>query len=652
MFVGKKVIRILNILFISLSGFVSTGLSAAEFSLSDYGQLPKLRAVSLSPNASKYAYLSTDSGQQTFFVVDTKTGKVLTGARLGDLKARDVYFITENYVIFTASETTQVFGYRGKFESSASFVMDLSSKKVKGLLNKTTSLYPAQAGLGKIVGFKASDNIVYMPAYSKSPSSLEPPYDLYRVTLNRGLGKVYKSGNSSTIDWFLDKDGKLLAREDYNDKRQEHKIFSYISGKRKLVYEASASQLSIAIEAISADEKSLLFRSDNRIQSLSLEDGSINDSVYNSDIEGAQVEFLKTDLNRKLLSVVYSGLEPFEVLADARLEKVYSALRANLAGSRVSLADVDEGGKNLVIRVSGNQTSGAYLMYNTETGVTSSLGKEYPNVMQSDIGQISSYYFDARDGLSIPSVLTWPTGVAKDSKQKLPLVVLPHGGPASYDSVEFDWWAQFLARKGYLVLQPNFRGSSGFGSSHLRAGDREWGQAMQKDVSDGVLALVEAGYADPERVCIMGASYGGYSALAGAAFSPELYRCVVSVAGVSDLPKMLYDSRSEFGSDHWVNRYWKDTIGDLKDEREMLSQVSPAKYAEKIKVPVLLIHGKDDTVVPLRQSTIMQKALRKAGNQSELVKLKGEDHWLSKGETRMSMLEAIDQFLNKHNPAK
>ena len=173
---------------------------------------------------------------------------------------------------------------------------------------------------------------------------------------------------------------------------------------------------------------------------------------------------------------------------------------------------------------------------------------------------------------------------------------------------------------------------------------------MQTDVDDGVHALVESGYADPERVCIMGASYGGYSALAGGAYSGDLYRCVVSVAGVSDVIRMIVDERYLSGN-HWVVDYWKNLIGDSRKVRERLREISPYFAADKFTAPVLLIHGKDDTVVPINQSKRMHTALKKAGKDSKMVTLKGEDHWLSGSGTRMAMLREITSFLNQHNPS-
>jgi dipeptidyl aminopeptidase/acylaminoacyl peptidase len=149
----------------------------------------------------------------------------------------------------------------------------------------------------------------------------------------------------------------------------------------------------------------------------------------------------------------------------------------------------------------------------------------------------------------------------------------------------------------------------------------------------------------------MGASYGGYSALAGGAFSPELYRCVISIAGVSDLPRMLKSAKFKFGSNHWVVGYWEKIIGDSDKEREKLKSISPINSVDKFKAPVLLVHGKDDTIVPIRQSSLMHKALKTAGKDVEFITLKGEDHWLSGSETRLALIKAINEFLDTHNPA-
>jgi dipeptidyl aminopeptidase/acylaminoacyl peptidase len=223
------------------------------------------------------------------------------------------------------------------------------------------------------------------------------------------------------------------------------------------------------------------------------------------------------------------------------------------------------------------------------------------------------------------------------------MVVLPHGGPEAHDDYEFDWWAQFLASRGYAVLQPQFRGSSGFGDEYRRAGYGQWGGLMQDDVTDGVNAMIAQKIADPKRICIVGASYGGYAALAGAAFTPDLYKCAVSISGVSDLPVMLGATKIRGGDESNALAYWRDSIGSPTDKAVI--DRSPARAADRIKVPVLLIHGLDDTVVPIAQSELMAGALENAKKKYTFVKVKGEDHWMSNSESRQQIMKELEKFL-------
>ncbi|MBU4569297.1 MAG: prolyl oligopeptidase family serine peptidase, partial [Alphaproteobacteria bacterium] len=187
-----------------------------------------------------------------------------------------------------------------------------------------------------------------------------------------------------------------------------------------------------------------------------------------------------------------------------------------------------------------------------------------------------------------------------------------------------------------------------YGKAFLQAGDGEWGRKMQDDVTDGVKALVDDGFADPSRICIVGASYGGYSALAGGAFTPDLYACIVAIAPVSDLAQMIASVGNSKGHKAWSVFYWKRVIGDPSTESDRINSVSPARQASAFKAPVLLVHGKDDTVVSIQQSETMDAALRSAGKSVEFVRLAGEDHWLSDGPTRIATLQAVSDFVERH----
>jgi dipeptidyl aminopeptidase/acylaminoacyl peptidase len=241
-------------------------------------------------------------------------------------------------------------------------------------------------------------------------------------------------------------------------------------------------------------------------------------------------------------------------------------------------------------------------------------------------------------------ILTLPPG--REAKN-LPVILFPHGGPNARDEAEFDWWAQAFASRGYAVFQPNFRGSTGRSAVFRLAGNGEWGRKMQTDISDGLAELVRQGIVDPTRACIMGASYGGYAALAGVTLQHGLYRCSVAVAPVSDLKDFDATRYRESGDNKMVRSSWRELLGDPKN----FNEVSPRRHAAQADAPVLLIHGKDDTVVNFSQSQAMADALKDAGRPYEMVVLRQEDHWLSRSETRKQMLEAAMAFVQRYNPA-
>ncbi len=215
--------------------------------------------------------------------------------------------------------------------------------------------------------------------------------------------------------------------------------------------------------------------------------------------------------------------------------------------------------------------------------------------------------------------------------------------------MDFNWWAQFMANRGYAVLQPNHRGSSGYGANFAAAGFHQWGLKMQDDITDGVKKLIADGIADPKRICIVGASYGGYAALAGATFSPNLYACAVSFAGISDLPMLLDDAEDEFGVHSSMMSYLNSRVGNERDDIARLKATSPALHAEQVRCPILLMHGASDFTVRIDQSKEMYDRLRSAGKPVEFIRFEGdEDHYFERAETRIRMLTEIEKFLAKY----
>ena len=247
--------------------------------------------------------------------------------------------------------------------------------------------------------------------------------------------------------------------------------------------------------------------------------------------------------------------------------------------------------------------------------------------------------YRARDGLEIEGVLTMPRGRAE---KNLPFIVMPHGGPWGHNGLTYDYWAQFLAERGYAVLQPNFRGSTGYGDKFLKAGQGQLGFAMQDDVSDGVLWAVAEGIADAKRVCIVGASYGGYAAMWGIAKDPDQYRCAVSINGVSNLRREVND----FGGTLRERLYrdqWQKMTPDF-------AAVSPINAIARMMTPLLPIHGKKDVTVDHGQSSRMYSAMKGAGKSVEFVSIPLADHYFTREADRLTLLTSIETFLRRYNP--
>jgi dipeptidyl aminopeptidase/acylaminoacyl peptidase len=381
-----------------------------------------------------------------------------------------------------------------------------------------------------------------------------------------------------------------------------------------------------------------------RYYTLSLADGSVGE-LADQEVEKSITEILYDDRN-VVIGVRYSGMSPTYHMFDSALDRRVQELVALFPDHAVYLESWSPDLEHILLLVEGPQFAGDFILA-SDGQKPAWLAAMRPDIEREDFNLQAVVQIDARDGLVIPTILTIPR-TRLDDLNRLPTIMLPHGGPAAQDALGFDFMAQALAARGYLVVQPQFRGSSGFGKEHRLAGHGEWGRKMQDDLTDSLAYLVEQGMVDPERVCIAGASYGGYAALAGAAFTPDLYQCALSIAGVSHLPKLIQEKNSRYGRDHAVLRYLESSILGGEFDEEALSEISPYFKAEQVQIPVLLMHGEDDKVVDFEQSKVMYRALQRAGKSVELIELDNEDHYLQEGSTRLQALQAMIAFVDKH----
>ncbi|MBX7526652.1 prolyl oligopeptidase family serine peptidase [Qipengyuania sp. 1NDH10] len=331
--------------------------------------------------------------------------------------------------------------------------------------------------------------------------------------------------------------------------------------------------------------------------------------------------------------------------ADPAHQKAVDMAARAFARYHVTLVDWSADFTKILIRTSGNGDSGTWYIFEPESKRASAIAFERRQIKADKVGPVSTFAYKASDGLDLDGILTLPP---HKEPVDLPVILLPHGGPHAHDREQFDWWAQAFASRGYAVFQPNFRGSTNRDEAFMLAGYGEWGGKMQTDISDGLAALAAKGIVDPERACITGASYGGYAALAGVTVQNGLYRCAVAVAPVSDLHALFeegYEERS------YRSRITKAALLDRFGPKDRWAEVSPRRLASRADAPIMLIHGRDDTVVRYSHSTEMADRLKDHGKPFEFVELEDEDHWLSLSSTRLQMLEAAVGFVEKHNPA-
>lgn len=617
--------------------------------LEAYGALPQISSAQISPDGSKVAAIANIGNSSRAIILEIGVG-VTKQIGVEEAKARGVSFYDDEHIILHASETISTFGFRGEYEYSGAFAINIESLDVNQLLVRTRELYPAQSGLGRIIGRGSKDGEVLMPAYVGGVGA-DPDLDLMVAKLGSQRGRRYMRGTSDTLDWFVGDGGRVLARERYNNNTNVYRVQWRTDDKWTNIYEEEVEVPDMAILGVAADESGLIFEvdeGDGEILMKLASDGSIHGPIIPD--RNRDIDRLYRDNNRKVVGVRYAGVLPDYAFLDPALQDSYDKLAVQLPNATIYMDSWSDDRSRVLYSVFDPALGDVWLVHSPADDGLILVANSRPDIPVEAVGFMMSIEYKSTDDLTIQSIITAPPDYDPATSGPMPTLVMPHGGPSSYDRFDFDWMAQYFANRGYLVVQPNFRGSTGFGREFQRAGRGEWGGAMQDDITEGVKALAAAGMVDPERVCIAGASYGGYAALAGAVFTPELYKCVIAIAPVSDLNMMLQEEKRSRGRDHWVVDYWEGLMADGDARRKKLRSISPANFAENVVAPVLLLHGNDDTVVPIAQSTKMRRALRNADKSVELIQLKGEDHWLSRAETRLQTLREMDRFIAAHLP--
>ena len=326
---------------------------------------------------------------------------------------------------------------------------------------------------------------------------------------------------------------------------------------------------------------------------------------------------------------------------DAETAAIFADLESRLPGYEIDLQSNNRDEDIFVVAAWSDRTQGVRYLYERASGKLTKLAEITPWLDENELAEMKPISYAARDGLTIHGYLTLPRG----GRTNLPLVVNPHGGPWARDGWGYNPEVQFLANRGYAVLQVNFRGSVGYGRAFWEKSFRQWGKTMQDDVSDGVKYVIQQGIADGKRVAIYGGSYGGYATLAGLAFTPELYACGIDYVGVSNLFTFLKT----------IPPYWKpmldmfyEMVGHPEKDKDLLTAASPVLHAENIRVPLLIAQGAQDPRVNIDESDQMVAALKKHGVPVEYIVKDNEGHGFHNEENRFEFYEAMEKFLDKY----
>ena len=619
-----------------------------------YGKLPQVELVRLAPSGQRLAMIGVVGDKRQLLVVALDGNRTLKAFAIGDNKVRNVTWAGDDHVLVMISATAEL---RPDFVSRAELYgvihVGLNDAQPWVVFQKSDNIehtvlgYSGAANVsGHWFGYFSGITRERARGFSDTGYLRERTIpDLYRVDLESGKPELVSRGSQYDEDWVVTPEGTVLAHSEYTPTTEDWSLHLAKDGKTVVSVHSATAQVGLVGPGRTAGTVAYadLTGEVDRLQEINLADGKAEELLADHHVVGYHFD----PVSGLMLGAAIKE-EPGELLFDATAQHRFDITRRAFPQQRVHLASFTSQLDRMIVETEGTGDSGTYWVVNTATHHADPIGYRYAAIKPVDVGSVQAINYQAADGLALEGILTLPAG---RTAKALPLVVLPHGGPMGVeDSIGFDWWAQGLASLGYAVFQPNYRGSGGYGTAFRKAGYGEWGRKMLTDISDGIGELAKQQIIDPKRVCIVGASYGGYAALAGVTVQQGVYRCAVSVSGLSNLVSFDLWMVENSGLKSPAYRDWLQLAGVDVGSPKTLDPISPAHFASRASGPVLLIHGKDDTRVPITQSQQMASALKSAGKTVEYVELDKEDHFLSHEATRTAMLKATADFLQKYNP--
>ncbi|UYY77457.1 alpha/beta hydrolase family protein [Sphingomonas sp. R1] len=615
--------------------------ASARVNTEVFAELPMLEGPELSPDGKRFAGQLAVQGQQFFAAValDASAKQLIA---IGDNDLNWWRWVNDEWLVIGIGKTMPVEG--DEWYITRAIGVNANTGKMVMLNTPDTGqnggrlLWTARDGTPRIL-LAAQTSI-----YSNMPG-FWPKVD--QVDVATGKHRRVIDGREGVMDWYADSVGVVrmgIGRS--QDGRNRRLLYRPDSRTDfRIIDRARGIHDNLLVPSLFLPDpgKALVMQDDDKgfsalweFDLTTLQTGKQIFGTPGYDISGPVVDPVRSTL----LGVAVTENRSSTHWTDPEMAALQKKLSGLVQGAQVEITSFNTDHSVVIIRVGDASAPGAYFVYRAAGETLQPLAMNNQTLKLRRLHPVKTIHYKARDGLDIAAVLTLPRG---STGKNLPLILMPHGGPSARDEEEWDWWSQFLADRGYAVIKPNYRGSTGFGTRFLEKAEGQWGLAMQDDLNDAVKALADQGIADPKRVCIVGASYGGYAAFRGAQRDGKLFRCAVSFAGVSDLGRMVaYDSQFLGGGQ---GKDW------MKAQAPDFRAVSPLYHAEEFSTPILIVHGKKDRRVPFKQSKLMAERLAAAGKPFEFIEQPEGDHHFTRGEDRLSFLKALEAFLAKYNPA-
>jgi dipeptidyl aminopeptidase/acylaminoacyl peptidase len=594
--------------------------------MEDFFRNPESARYRISPDGKNLAYLKPWENRLNIYVRDIESGEERRISSSTERDIGDFFWKGEKRIIFSQD--------LGGDENFHIFMAMITGGEI-------LELTPFSGVKSRLV-----DDLEENPRHMLISMNRDNPevFDVYRADVETGELELVERNPGDILGWLTDHDGQLRV------------AYQAIGTDTNILYRASESEPFKTL--VRTDFKDifdpLFFSFDNKNLYVASNIASDKAAIYEYDPEKGEtirliydnpevdVENLLSSKKRKVITgVAYTTDKSHYHFFDDDRKKLQDAIEAMFPGWELAVVGMDDEEKRVIFATFSDRSLGAYYLYDRETEKLDKLADRAPWLKEKQLASMMPIKYKARDGLTIHAYLTLPNAASLD----VPLVVIPHGGPSSRDTWGYDPEVQFLANRGAAVLQPNFRGSTGYGKVFWQAGFKQWGRDMQNDITDGVEYLTGLGIADKNRIAIYGGSYGGYAALAGATFTPDLYACAVDYVGISNIFTM-YESFPPYWRPLLAREY--EMIGDPVADKELLEEISPIFHIDRIKIPLFIAHGANDPRVKKSESDQIVEAVRKSGREVVYMLKENEGHGFRNEENRFDFYREMENFFRKH----